>query len=877
MNPFPRSEVLGQQVHDVNKKCFTNNREKIMIQCGRLTVLFTVLILLAASASAQVFVTDDDESTIRFSTSLVPFVFIPDNYDDFSLIGWIRRDAYHPGRYSNVIDGGGVIRIGIDDDQNGITFQLRGVSSDITLLVPLRDGSPETKVPVGEWMLLAMSWDSTAQQLSAWAQSETVTLATDSDADPAWEGSTPWPIRIGAVDSEFGFAGQAGLWALREHQIDVTDFNTLWNGGEPFYFGPAKNDTGNMTGLDGTQWMIGHGIVTAPSKSFNPNAEKAELGDLVNSNNVLEYNHRSTGGYFGAGIIQLESGHWTMESPHQAGEDWSGFFVRQLPDLDLIGEHYVTRSSPKAKKFADSTPDGLIRVVLSSNSRITRVSYSYGALENFAYGGAYPARKSVIAGVFHPTMDHAWTKIPGFYHVRRLIGEVYDTRYTPYNSVSFGRFGSHSSGSEHFPSYWTTGRVAVIEPGGSYITKARPEPGTLFADKTDPLTVRAMVLKFPGAGDLIYQGEKAVDQHTSTVTVEGDPITQPLDTTVYTHIMSPADTYDSETLTFTLDGIIPDIEPGHGCFISAGSGEDGISIVEEVDTSNGISTAITVEYKYPEQPDSTSSVLKFGPVEAIWVEYQWMGLDPEDLEVFRGIKLTADNGIVPVIFAECFNPEADGFIIGPVGRNGGSYDAQLNGLFHSHGIYFMEALQADVWMQLFATQGSSATCMDDYTYEIHAVSPDTEVWWCGDPDFDTNEDDEQGRDFWQQYALDHAAENSAGAVIAHEHPTVGTGNERAVDGQSADVHHISGRGNDIYISAVLEMMQTAAWPAVDPCAADVNGDDQVNIDDIFAVLGYWGVCSDPCPPYCPGDVTGDCTVNIDDIFSILGEWGPCEE
>ncbi len=60
------------------------------------------------------------------------------------------------------------------------------------------------------------------------------------------------------------------------------------------------------------------------------------------------------------------------------------------------------------------------------------------------------------------------------------------------------------------------------------------------------------------------------------------------------------------------------------------------------------------------------------------------------------------------------------------------------------------------------------------------------------------------------------------------------------------------------------------------CPADLTGDDQVNIDDIFAVLGLWGDCDDPCPPYCAGDMTEDCTVNIDDIFSILGQWGPCE-
>ena len=57
-----------------------------------------------------------------------------------------------------------------------------------------------------------------------------------------------------------------------------------------------------------------------------------------------------------------------------------------------------------------------------------------------------------------------------------------------------------------------------------------------------------------------------------------------------------------------------------------------------------------------------------------------------------------------------------------------------------------------------------------------------------------------------------------------------------------------------------------------PCPADVNFDDQVNIDDLFQVLGAWGTCDD-----CPEDINGDGKVNIDDLFEILGAWGPCPD
>ncbi len=81
--------------------------------------------------------------------------------------------------------------------------------------------------------------------------------------------------------------------------------------------------------------------------------------------------------------------------------------------------------------------------------------------------------------------------------------------------------------------------------------------------------------------------------------------------------------------------------------------------------------------------------------------------------------------------------------------------------------------------------------------------------------------------------------------------------------------------NDSVTEAGIDSVRFTSFVCDDLCPADLTGDSQVNIDDIFAVLGLWGDCPDPCPPYCEGDLTEDCTVNIDDIFAILGMWGPC--
>ena len=43
----------------------------------------------------------------------------------------------------------------------------------------------------------------------------------------------------------------------------------------------------------------------------------------------------------------------------------------------------------------------------------------------------------------------------------------------------------------------------------------------------------------------------------------------------------------------------------------------------------------------------------------------------------------------------------------------------------------------------------------------------------------------------------------------------------------------------------------------DTCPADVNNDNQVNIDDLFQILGAWGACDD-----CPEDINDDGNVSI---------------
>jgi thiol-disulfide isomerase/thioredoxin len=55
----------------------------------------------------------------------------------------------------------------------------------------------------------------------------------------------------------------------------------------------------------------------------------------------------------------------------------------------------------------------------------------------------------------------------------------------------------------------------------------------------------------------------------------------------------------------------------------------------------------------------------------------------------------------------------------------------------------------------------------------------------------------------------------------------------------------------------------------DNCPADVNGDGNVNVSDLLAIIDAWGG-SDPS-----ADINDDGTVNVVDLLEVVGSWGSC--
>ncbi|MHC4218549.1 MAG: hypothetical protein ACYSU7_08860, partial [Planctomycetota bacterium] len=53
----------------------------------------------------------------------------------------------------------------------------------------------------------------------------------------------------------------------------------------------------------------------------------------------------------------------------------------------------------------------------------------------------------------------------------------------------------------------------------------------------------------------------------------------------------------------------------------------------------------------------------------------------------------------------------------------------------------------------------------------------------------------------------------------------------------------------------------------------LDGDGEVGVSDVLALLAAWGPCPD-CGD-CVADLDGDCNVGVTDFLTLLAAWGPC--
>jgi|SoiMethySBSTD1v2_1073268.scaffolds.fasta_scaffold01061_11 hypothetical protein len=62
------------------------------------------------------------------------------------------------------------------------------------------------------------------------------------------------------------------------------------------------------------------------------------------------------------------------------------------------------------------------------------------------------------------------------------------------------------------------------------------------------------------------------------------------------------------------------------------------------------------------------------------------------------------------------------------------------------------------------------------------------------------------------------------------------------------------------------------------CLGNTNGDSNVDVNDLLAVITTWGPCPGCPPTTCAGDLNppgGNCVIDVNDLLEVISHWGPC--
>lgn len=842
--------------------------------------LAAALALVVSAPAPAAFQTQDINATLRIPPG--PFIGVPRalTTGDFTVFIWVWPDGQ--SNLANVFEAPGVLKIQATPDGSVIGSVLGqfGAFSSIASV------APQALAP-NEWNLIGVSLHGPQQLVAMWVQSDTrgrtagiPTMGEPMRAPPLpprTEGplnnlpieEQPNPPRsyiVGPLSGDLligraphgdeALLGVTGLIAIRNHRIDVADFDDVWSARG--YLSPwSYRNLGHMNGQEGCVWMIGHSMTAGP---FNALPEPvfvylraAVVGQPVLTTNVEVYS-QALGGLFNVVREVTAAYGYTFASHDDAPRD--GFFVRALPfpSYVLPPHTIVSGVSPRARRLATG-PVGLVKVMTSANSRGVRGNDSSGwSPGNYAHG-FMDLHPEWIAGVLNRRPDTFSNPWFGF---DTSAGNAYQQGEMLHVYISdFARFwtGTDAGGSRG------PGQGNLMKPGAEYTIRCRPQ-GLITADQ--PLTLQAHVLRFPGSSGLIWTPNKFTGQG-QIGTDAGPTFHQPLDSEAWRHVFDPgAGDFVEAPNKFTIRGDRTGmLSIGDACYID-NSQYGSISLVTSMRYDAGADkTSITFEHPFG-SPPFAGSTLRFGMWGFQTVEYTMPGLSPGDPEVWRGLRLQVDetSGAGVVLFGlSGWRPNVNGFVVGVAGWSGNGYTNQITRAFGGSIHGWMRTFNPGLWLQMFAQQQNPPEGMAHFTDQIRQALPDTEVVWLGDMTQGSGDYAD-----WHSYILQQAAFRGVAAISLLMDPRLGSQEELYADGLRTDSDHINGRGNRRLAELWTRDLLTAAVALV---TGDANDDGVVDFSDLNLVLGYFGQTG----LGAPGDVDFDGDVDFTDLNIVLGAWG----
>jgi hypothetical protein len=816
-------------------------------------VALALLALLLAPARADI-ETLHSGASIRFAVTNAPAALAA---GDFTVFFWYRPSTLAAGQ-GGLLQVPGLVTLRID--------QANGVSASVT-----KGGVPPTTTVVtvdqhlvpGEWALLAVSLSTTDGRFTVFAQDESSDLKMNQVTIPALAGSVAGPptgeMAIGA--SPVGLSAATGLYgmvAVRNHRINASDFAAVWNSRRHWAAFDADNTAvgGHMAGESGCVWMTNHAMTTMPLDAGTGQFlfdRAAVVGQPVGIGNVHVFSR--TGLWQGElAVVRPVTAATGFVYRSHCDAPYSGFFVPDLPQSNTPGD-VVPRRSPVARQLV-SGPTGTLFVMTSADSRA--VGWHDGSVfapSNYAHGFIEKNLSKISGILFRPAiMSSGGGKWFGF---DCQVGSPPQSPEGTLVSIS----GTQDPCSD-FSRFWTgsengfgrgAGEGLFMNPGSFHSMRCRPEPGSLIAANA-PLHVVAHVLRFPGSSSLTWKPDKATFQPDAGS--QGAPSQVSLDTTAWSRVLGPGDQMVT-SVELRLDGDhTSEVHVGDAGFVAAGTGAGGISVVTDVQLDQGL-TRVTFSHPFFATP-STGSQLLFGPWSFDRIEYTWPGLAASDPQTWRGLRLEAGtDGSGAVVFAySAWRPDVDGFVFGTSGWGGHGYQFQLDLAFPGSIEAWAAESGAAVWLQCTARFQSSPDTMRLLTQRIRNGLPGVEMVWAAEAQHITTYPANGQPDAWDQYILDHAAENGAVGIVSVEHPRLGDFRQQLADGMRKDGAHFSQRGNRVQADVWTELLARAALPT---CRADLNGDAALNLAD-FGTFRTYFTLGDP-----RADFNDDGVLNLADF------------
>lgn len=823
-----------------------------------------VLVVLTAQAGASI-EARRVSATLRIPLADAPAEFVQ---GDYSMFIWYRPSGFGVEPRALFQIPGLVELAMVGRDRVVATVQGVRDSQRISL-------SATASVSFGaeRWSLLVMSYSRSEGLLEVWAQQDGGAMGYGQAVSAGLLGGDLGPglgdVAVGAhPDGHFGAVGLYGLIALRNHTIDSTDFEDVFESRR--FFGPYDLNNaasgGHMTGRGDCLWMLNHSMTTRP---YNGSAggslvqRAAIVNEPVGVHNIHVFDRaRSIGSEmlnFWVVREAVVADRFVYRSHHD--EPYGGFFVRDLPGSTL-GERTVPGTmSPKSRQIL-GRPRESFRVMVSSNSRAVGINDGTSLWPGNYVHGFIDKHWPKTAGVFfRPAVfdydgfrSYPWFGLDARTESPRAGARGscirIDTDAAPWDDFSrfwTGAFAAHLPGS---------GALMRLTPGATYCMRCAPEPGSLLVADA-PLVVEAHVLKFPGSSDLRWVPDRGASQGADGLQLAARRMS--LDSTLYTHVLTDGDAVISDDVLSLAGDLRGRFLVGDACFVAAGSGQGALSLIESV-TFGQQMTRVDLTHPFGELP-GIGSTLKFGPWAFETVQYLWAPIEPGDPQNWRGIELQADDDAgagVLVMAYSAWRPDVAGFIWGSSGAGGRGYREQVEDSFEASNLAWMEQTQADVWLQVPAQQRSLPSSMSAFADLVRTALPDVELIWAGECDHPSEEESE-----WNRYILDHAADEDVIGLNLFEHPRFGSDEEQLADGLRSDVAHINHRGNrrlaDLWTEQLLGTSNLI-------CTADFNLDGSVNVADILAFLNAYNT-ADP-----RADLNNDGQINIQDFLAFLNAY-----